>query len=106
MCAFRYNERLWLSVNVVIAPSYFIAGISNSRLTVSQQLSPSEVKPIPVESSPKQTARRRRVRRVKAAEDSGVPEPVEQSNSTGEAENAVARKKRGRKALPPTPTGE
>lgn len=105
MCAFRYNERLWPPVNMVVAPSCFTATISDSCLTVSQQLSQSEIKPIPVESSPKQTTRRRRVRRVRAPEDSGVPEPVEQSNPTGEAANAAARKKKGSKALP-TPTGE
>ena len=106
-CAsFAYNERLWPSVNIVIIPSCFIAAISNSPLTASQQSSWSEIEPIPVESSPTQVTRRRRVRRVKAGETSGVPEPEEQSKSTVETENAAARTKRRRKALPPTPTGE
>jgi hypothetical protein len=53
-----------------------------------------------------QRARRRRVQRVESGVNSGVLEPAGQSISTREVRNVAVTAKRGRKALPSTPTGE
>ena len=97
------NVCLFLHMNVYggLLTGSCLVGISSVSSITTHQVSQSDLHSEPIVSTKR--GRRKRAQCIEASESIADPEPGE---STSETRNAAAKSKRGRKALPSTPTGE